>query len=133
MRALILDDEPAIGRVICRIAQASGLNAEAVLTATEFQLHYRLALPDIVLLDLQLRDEDGVVQLRFLAEQGYANPIILMSGHDRRVLSAAERLGRDLGLNILATITKPFGPEDLRPLFDQLTAGASPPSIEQSC
>jgi hypothetical protein len=45
-----------------------------------------------------------------------------MSGYDQRVLSSAQRLGRDLGLDIVATVTKPFGSEELAVLFGQMAA-----------
>lgn len=120
MRALILDDEPAIGRVVCRVAQGVGFTAESTTDIAAFHSHYHRAQPDVILLDLQLGGEDGLAQLRFLADQRYPHTVILMSGYDQRVLSSAERLGRDLGLNILASINKPFRAEDLSALFDQL-------------
>jgi DNA-binding response OmpR family regulator len=133
MRALILDDEPDIGRVICRIAERSGLSAQAVTDLGAFQSQLKLTHPDLIVLDLQLGGDDGLVQLRLLADHGYAGPVILMSGHDRHVLSSAERSGRDLGLMILATVNKPFGPEELTPLFNQITSGAFSSSVERPC
>jgi DNA-binding response OmpR family regulator len=125
MHALILDDEPAIGRVICRVARSAGFTAQAVSDAADFQLHYGRERPNIVLLDLQLGGDDGIAQLRFLAEQRYPHVVVLMSGYDERVLSSAERLGRDLGLDILTSLTKPFGAKELATVFERLSA---PPS-----
>ncbi len=133
MHALILDDEPAIGRVICRIARSAGFTAQAVADPIAFQLYYGRERPDIILLDLQLGGEDGVTQLRFLAEQAYPHAVVLMSGYDQRVLSSAQRLGRDFGLEILTTVTKPFGAEQLAAVFVRMAArlakteAASPP------
>ncbi len=122
MRALILDDEPSIGRVISRVAKAAGFSAQSVTDSTSFQSLSRLAPPDVVLLDLDLGGEDGVAQLRFLAAQRYKQAVVFMSGYDQRVLSSAERLGRELGLDILASISKPFRAEDLSALFERLAA-----------
>lgn len=120
MHALILDDEAAIGRVICRVAQGAGFTAQSATDVTEFQAKFAQAAPDVVFLDLQLGSKDGLGQLRFLADQHYPHAVILMSGFDQRVLAAAERLGRDLGLDILASINKPFRADDLASLFRQL-------------
>jgi two-component system OmpR family response regulator len=132
MHALILDDEAAIGRVICRVARSVGFTAEAVSDAADFQRQYSREQPDIVLLDLQIGGDDGIAQLRFLSEQGYPHSVILMSGYDERVLSSGERLGRDLGLHILTSLTKPFGAKELAAVFEQLVArsthsNAAPP------
>jgi DNA-binding response OmpR family regulator len=132
MHALILDDEAAIGRVICRVARSVGFTAQAVSDAADFQHQYGLEQPDIVLLDLQIGGDDGIAQLRFLAEQRYQHSVILMSGYDERVLSSAERLGRELGLVILTSLTKPFGAKELAAVFEQLAvpsthSNATPP------
>lgn len=57
-----------------------------------------------------------------VAEQGYPHSVVLMSGYDERVLSSAVRLGRDLGLAILTSLTKPFGAKELATVFEQLAA-----------
>jgi two-component system, OmpR family, response regulator len=120
MHALILDDEAAIGRVICRVAQGAGFTAHSTTDVPGFQTQFSETAPDVVFLDLQLGAEDGLGQLRFLADQHYPRAVILMSGYDQRVLAAAERLGRDLGLDILASINKPFRADDLSSLFSKL-------------
>lgn len=122
MHALILDDESGIGRVICRIARTVGFTAQATTDAVDFQMRYSLEHPDVVLLDLQLGDDDGLAQLRFLAEQRYSQAVVLMSGHDQGELAAAEQHGRDLGLDVLASITKPFKVAELMALFTRLAA-----------
>ena len=131
MRALILDDEREIGRVICRIAERAGVSARAVTDLGAFRDELQSTPPDVIVLDLQLGGDKGLVQLRMLAEHGYAGPVILMSGHDRLVLSSAERSGRDLGLFIFASITKPFGPEELTRLFQQIKAKTATSEIER--
>lgn len=125
MHALILDDEPAMGRVISRVARSAGLTATDVSDGANFRLEYSHQQPDVVLLDLQLGGgEDGIAQLHFLAEQHYPHAVVLMSGSDERVLSSTERLGRDLGLAVLTSLTKPFGAKELAALFQQLTGSA---------
>lgn len=75
-----------------------------------------------MLLDLDLGGEDGAAQLRLLAAQRYKRAVVFMSGYDQRVLSSTERLGRELGLDILASVSKPFRAEDLSALFERLAA-----------
>lgn len=125
MYVLILDDDPSIGRVLCRVAQNAGLSALAVTDPLAFQTCFHRDRPDAVLLDLQIGNNDGIGQLHFLASQQYANAVILISGFDRRVVAAAERLGRGLGLQILTAVAKPFRGDDVRTLFERLVACSS--------
>lgn len=131
MHVLILDDESGIGRAICRIARTAGFTAQATTDAVDFQMRYSLERPDVVLLDLQLGDDDGLAQLRFLAEQHYSQAVVLMSGHDEGVLASAEQRGRDLGLDVLASITKPFEVAELMALFTRLATRPVPSPTER--
>ena len=61
----------------------------------------------MVALDLGMPGTDGVELTRFLAEQEYRGPVLIVSGFDRRVLESAFRLGEALGLNMVGPIEKP--------------------------
>jgi two-component system, OmpR family, phosphate regulon response regulator OmpR len=122
VRALILDDEPSIGRVLCRLAKAAGFAAQAATDIGTFQAEYHRALPDVVLLDLDIGGQDGLSQLRFLDAARYRRALVFMSGYDRRVLSHAERVGRDLGLNVIASVAKPFRADEFMALLKDLAA-----------
>ena len=50
----------------------------------------------MVALDLGM-PVDGVELTRFLADQDYRGPVLIVSGFDRRVLESAFRLGEALG------------------------------------
>lgn len=126
MRILVLDDEPAIGRLVARIAESLGYVVDAVTSKAAFQVGYRAHLPDVVVVDLQLGASDGIEQLRFLHEQGFRNSVILMSGFDSRVLAAAERLGEQLGLQIAAALTKPLRAGTLVGVLKTIYAKAAP-------
>ena len=107
MRALVLDDDPAIGRLIRTIAAPVGFATELTTREPEFRAGYEVSIPDLILLDLQIGETDGIEQLRFLSEKGYRNPLILMSGFDDRVLATTEGLARSLGLAPVAALSKP--------------------------
>jgi hypothetical protein len=63
---------------------------------------------------------DGVELTRFLAEQRYRGPVLIVSGFDRRVLESAFRLGETLGLNMVGPVEKPVRLDALEELLGKL-------------
>ncbi len=63
---------------------------------------------DILLLDLQMPDIDGVEVIRELAQDNKNSPLILMSGCDEAVLHSSSQLAKEYGLNVVSSITKPI-------------------------
>ena len=59
--------------------------------------------PDILIMDIGLPDRDGRDAVRALREAGFANPVIMLTGHDSE---ADTILGLDAGANDY--VTKPF-------------------------
>lgn len=119
---LVFDDDAAIGRLVVRLAVLSGLTATAVTDVAAFEESLTAEPPQIVVLDLQLGETDGVEQLRYLASRRFAGSIIIMSGVDGRVLEAAASVGRSLGLTIAAALTKPIEVTELEAVLEQLQA-----------
>jgi CheY-like chemotaxis protein len=74
----------------------------------------------MVALDLGMPGMDGVELLRFLAEENYSAPVLIISGFDRRVLESAFRLGQALGLNMTGPLEKPVRLEQLETLLNAL-------------
>ena len=113
-RLLVIDDEPALGRLVGRSSE--GLGFEVTVTQCSFAFLDELiaARPHVIVLDLSLPGMDGVELLRFLAVAKCEARILVVSGFDRRVLETSARLGIAKGLNICGTIEKPFRVQDLR-------------------
>jgi DNA-binding response OmpR family regulator len=113
-RLLIVDDEPAIGRLVKRVAEGCGYD----VTATDDSEHFLDELiaidPDVIVLDLSLPQLDGVELLRFLAASKCRAKILILSGFDARVLETTGRLGSERGLAIAGTLSKPLRVADLR-------------------
>jgi EAL domain-containing protein (putative c-di-GMP-specific phosphodiesterase class I)/CheY-like chemotaxis protein len=126
MRVLAFDDDPAVGRLVVRVATMSGMQAIAVADAEAFDQTLRTNPPHLVLLDLQLGDTDGVEQLRLLADRHYTGALVLMSGFDARVLGTARALGQSLGLKIVGALEKPLRVAELEQVLERVqSAGRS--------
>jgi CheY-like chemotaxis protein len=76
----------------------------------------------MVALDLGMPGMDGIELLRFLADQDYKAPVLIVSGFDRRVLESAFRLGEALGLSMAGPVEKPVRFEELETMLEQLKA-----------
>jgi len=113
-RFLFVDDNAFIASAIQRVAGACGFDVRATTSAAAFRERYREEVPDLVGFDLAMPGGDGIELIRFLAGEGCRAPILIVTGHDRRVLASAARLGRERGLNIVETLSKPFSVESLQ-------------------
>ncbi len=117
MRLLVLDDERSIVTLVGAVARDLGWKVETALDVASFRAALRTHNPELVMLDLQLGQSDGIEQLRYLRSENYRGQVILMSGVDARVLAAARQLGESIGLTIRGVMSKPARVGDLRRLL----------------
>lgn len=113
LRLLVIDDEPMVARFIVHAADAHGIEAAMTISAEAFRRDYGRHDPDVIVLDLAMPGGDGIELLRFLAERRSRAAVVVLSGFDPRVLDAAVRLGRSIGLNMAPALAKPVTVEDL--------------------
>jgi DNA-binding response OmpR family regulator len=125
-RLLLIDDEPVLGQYLADAARESGFDPLVTERDEEFREAFLEQRPDIVALDLGMPGMDGVELIRFLAEQDYRAPVLIVSGFDRRVLESAFRLGEALGLNMAGPVEKPVRLEVLEELLARLKATLVP-------
>jgi len=121
-RLLLIDDEPALAEYLANAAKACGFEPIVTARDDEFRDAFVAHRPEMVALDLGMPGMDGVELTRFLADQDYRGPVLIVSGFDRRVLESAFRLGEALGLNMAGPIEKPVRLEQLEVLLNQLKA-----------
>ena len=107
-RILLVEDDPAI-----LLGLEDYLHAQSfdVIKADDGKAGYDLALkekPDLILLDINLPSIDGIQVCRMLREQGYKNPIIMLT-------SRGEKIDKVVGLEVGADdyVTKPFDTREL--------------------
>jgi DNA-binding response OmpR family regulator len=121
-RLLLIDDEPALADFLASAAKESGFDPVIAKHEEDFRAAFLKRTPDMVALDLGMPGMDGVELIRFLADQKFAAPVLIVSGFDRRVLESAFRLGEALGLNMVGPVEKPVRFETLQGLLEQLKA-----------
>ena len=118
-RLLLIDDEPALADFVANAARESGFEPNVTSDAEAFRNRFRDDRPDAVALDLGM-PVDGVEMLRFLSDEEFEGPVLIISGFDRRVLESAFRLGEALGLTMMGPLEKPVRLEDLEQLLRRM-------------
>lgn len=121
-RLLLIDDEPALADYLAEAASGCGFDPLVTSNDEEFRDAFLAQHPDVVALDLGMPGMDGVELLRFLADQTYRAPVLIVSGFDRRVLESAFRLGEALGLHMFGPLEKPVRLAQLETMLNQLKA-----------
>lgn len=128
IRILVLDDDPFMLKLIGRMLANLGFtqvtscdSGRAVLALFDGPNKP----PDLILLDLNMSEMDGVEFVRHLVDRHYSGSLILISGEDERMLLAAEKLVRVHKISVLGHLHKPLKPEALSALLEKWT----PPSL----
>lgn len=121
-RLLLIDDEPTLAEFLASAATESGFEPVVTEQDEQFRQAFLAERPDMVALDLGMPGMDGVELIRFLADQNYDAPVLIVSGFDRRVLESAIRLGEALGLKMVGPIEKPVRFEVLEDTLSRLKA-----------
>jgi EAL domain-containing protein (putative c-di-GMP-specific phosphodiesterase class I)/FixJ family two-component response regulator len=128
-RILVLDDEPFMLKLLSRILTNQGYlnvatcdSGQAALVVIDDQNQR----PDLILLDINMPQMDGIEFVRHLVEHNYPGALILVSGEDERVLQSIEKLVKAHQITVLGYLNKPVAPERLA----ALVASCVLPSLE---
>ncbi|MGE3858143.1 MAG: response regulator [Dehalococcoidia bacterium] len=106
-RLLVVDDEVPMLRLLRRNLEARGYQVDTAEMGREVEVQIAVRHPDLVLLDLNLPDMDGVAVIRAVRAHS-SLPIIVLSARDEeRDRVAALDAGAD------DYVSKPFGIEEL--------------------
>lgn len=91
---------------IAQVREASnGREALAVLGA---------AMPDLLIVDLEMPTMDGPELLEQLNQRKIDIPIIVCSSHERALIRTVQEMGSVLGLRVVAALQKPLSAASLR-------------------
>ncbi len=104
----IVDDEPAIGRLLATALNHCGATAERFVDVGSMMDGLRRRSPDLIFLDISLGNSDAIDAIRGLAEHGFAGVVQLMSGNNRALLDDVRQVGERHGLRMRAPLAKPF-------------------------
>ncbi|MEO6430652.1 MAG: EAL domain-containing response regulator, partial [Nitrosospira sp.] len=126
---LVLDDESfmlkLLGRILLNLGFTSVIFCDNGRSALE-QITDASGRPNLILLDLNMPEMDGIEFVRHLVDRHYLGSLILISGEDERMLQTAEKLVRAHKIPILGYLHKPVKPDALSAMLEKWT----PPPAE---
>jgi DNA-binding response OmpR family regulator len=108
MRVLIVEDDAGIANGLAATLKAAGYAVDVCGTLGQASAALQVETFDLVLLDLNLPDGDGIDWLRRLRASGQPMPVLIMTARDALPDRVA---GLDQGADDY--IVKPFEPEEL--------------------
>lgn len=117
---IIVDDEMDVARLVAEVAESVGYKVDIANSVKQFQQCADLQQYDVILIDLIMPDTDGIELIKMLADQGSRAAIIAISGYDKGLLKAAGVIAEKNGLDMRATLRKPFKLHDLRALLQEI-------------
>lgn len=105
---LIVEDDITFGMMLKTWLGKKGFEVSSVGNIARARKHIEENAVDLILSDLRLPDQDGIFLLRWMSEQGFNIPLIIMTGYaDIQSAVQAIKLGaRDY-------VAKPVNPEEL--------------------
>lgn len=124
VRALVVDDEPALGELLSTVLRYEGWAVETALTGQAAVRAARAAAPDVIVLDVMLPDMSGLEVLRRIRAHSPNVPVLFLTARD-----AVEDRVAGLTAGGDDYVTKPFSLEEviarLRALLRRAGAAAA--------
>lgn len=130
INALVLDDSHAILNFTSAVLKQNfGIDKIQTKTSAASALTLLKSEKNINLLflDLNMPEMDGIQFLAELAHMNYKGFLVIMSGVAPRIIASVEELAKSHGLNYLGTLLKPLEPND----FAEVLAGIGETSAEE--
>ena len=108
IRALVVDDEPALGELLSTVLRYEGWQVESALTGQSAIRAARTLEPDVILLDVMLPDMSGIEVLRRIRVTNPHVPVLFLTAKD-----AVEDRIAGLTAGGDDYVTKPFSLEEV--------------------
>jgi two-component system, NtrC family, response regulator AtoC len=108
IKALVVDDDPAVGKVLGKLLAQDGIDSASVLSGTEALSQLSRTYFDLVITDLRMPGMDGIDLLRKVRKDYAETPVILITAHGTIPLAVeAMKAGAS------DFITKPFERDEI--------------------
>lgn len=133
LKILILDDDSFMLKLLTKtLAKQGYTNVSAYDNGQDAlkKLDHIETHPDLILLDLNMPDMDGIEFVRYLVDRQYHGDLILVSGEDERMLKTAEKLVHAHQIPMLGYLHKPVDADKLFAMVSQSGIHNTDPSSD---
>ncbi len=114
LKILLVDDSRFVLKLTTRILESIGItHIDTAASGVEGLKKLTKKKFDIVLMDLNMPEMDGVELIERLGEEKIDVALIIMSGESQKVLHICKQVAGAYGLDIIAALHKPFNTNDL--------------------
>lgn len=134
IKIMVLDDDTFMLKLLSKMLQKQGFTSVSVHDNGRDALNQvddAVSRPDLILLDLNMPEMDGIEFVRYLVEREFDGSLILVSGEDERMLKTTEKLVRAHKIPILGYLHKPVKPDTLAALLNKWSQPAKPEASQQ--
>lgn len=131
IKVMVLDDDTFMLKILSKMLLKQGYTSVSLHDNGHDALNEvddAKTRPDLILLDLNMPEMDGIEFVRYLVERHFDGSLILVSGEDERMLKTTEKLVRAHKITILGYLHKPVQPDTLTDLLNKWT----PPSSQNA-
>jgi EAL domain-containing protein (putative c-di-GMP-specific phosphodiesterase class I) len=123
VKTLLLDDD----QIFLTVAETclASLGAEIVKATTEAEIAFDIARTqniDLIAIDLNMPELDGLAVLRTLSEMKFRGALIIISGEKNAIVSSAGVIASKMGLKICGAISKPLNMANLSECYQRAVA-----------
>ena len=119
-KILVIDDDPELRSILGEMLSKAGHQIFAASDGKEGLALYRERRPDLIVTDIFMPGRDGLFVIKEVAHDADVKVIAISGGGRNRDFDVL-REARDFGA--WRTLQKPFGPNDLLTLIDDVLQG----------
>ncbi|MCB2107480.1 MAG: EAL domain-containing response regulator [Rhodobacteraceae bacterium] len=121
LNVLVVDDSPVIQKVAIKVLADCGVTrVDTALDGLQLFEKIEVKRYDVILLDLNMPNMDGVEVLATADPAKGFPPVILCSASDQKVLKSAREVASLKGVQIVGILEKPYSGQALAALLDKL-------------
>jgi len=123
LNVLLVDDSVAILKFVTKVLEENFhiTNIHAASSAPEaMQVLRQSKLINLLFLDLNMPNVDGIQLLEQLSQLEYKGYIVIMSGVSTKIISSVESLTKKYRLNYIGTLLKPIHELDFKKIINRI-------------
>jgi FixJ family two-component response regulator len=122
-RIAVVDDDNSVRKALRRLLRSADLDTDAYGSANEFLTSLQTAVPDCVVLDLQMPEMSGLELQQRLRDSSISLPVVILTGQDEPGMHT-----RCLDAGASAYLCKPI---DGKALVEAISRAISAPRLPE--